>query len=74
MTAFEFASEGQIRELRSAAQAAGDTRMTDICDVALAAHETANAEGAALVDPDGYPMTRTEARELCTAVISEGAE
>lgn len=60
----------QIRTLRSEAMAAGDYRQVDVCDVALAPLESANTDGTPLVDSDGNPTTRTEARAECERVIA----
>lgn len=60
----------QILALRTEALIAGDYRQVDICDVALAAHETATEQGEDLTGPDGEPMTRSEARDLCADVIA----
>lgn len=62
----------QIKALREEALAAGDRAQVDLCDVALAAHETADAEGGELRGPDGEIWTRTEAREACADAINAG--
>lgn len=69
----ETITASQIRQLRAEALACpvSDTRMIDICDVALADHETANDDGDPMVDPDGDPITRTEARALCADAIND---
>lgn len=61
----------QIRALHEEALAAGDYRQVGICDLALAAHETADEFGNSLVGPDGKIWTRTEAREECARVITD---
>lgn len=63
-------TDRQIRKLRAEAEAAGDYAQIDVCDVALAEHETADSEGNDLTGPDRAPMTRTEARALCARAIS----
>ncbi len=64
----------QIRTLRDEAMAAGDSRMVDICDVALCSRESANDDGTPLVDSDGRPTTRTAAQVECARVIAEARE
>ena len=59
-----------IRALRAEAEAAGDYRQIDWCDVCLAGREETNDDGMPLVDPDGNPTTRTAAREICAAAIN----
>ena len=63
----------QIRALHDEAVAAGDYLMSDICQIALAAHETADEQGGDLIGPDGRVWTRTEARESCADAINEAA-
>ena len=65
-------TDEQIKALREEALAAGDRAQVDLCDVALAAHETADAEGGELRGPDGEIWTRTEAREACADAINAG--
>jgi len=71
MTTPETITTRQIRSLRDEALAAGDYAQVDICDVALAAHETADAEGGELRGPDGEVWTRSEARTECARVIAD---
>jgi len=66
-------TDKQIKALREEAMAASDYRMVTICDVALASREDANDDGTPLVDFDGDPMTRTEARAECARVIAYAA-
>jgi len=64
-------TDKQIRQLRSEAAEAGDTRMHDICDIALDEHDDQAdewVEGAS-----GEPMTAAEARAECERVISDAA-
>ena len=49
-----------------------DRAQVDLCDQALAAHETADAQGGDLIGPDGAIWTRTEAREACADAINAG--
>lgn len=63
-------TDRQIRTLRAEAEAAGDYAQIDVCDVALAAHETPDAEGNDLTGPDRAPMTRSEARALCARAVA----
>lgn len=60
----------QIRALRQEALAAGGYDQELLCSIALAAHETADAEGGDLIGPDGKPTTRTAAREACAEAIA----
>ena len=69
-TTAETITTAQIKALRSEAEAAGDDRMVHACGVALAAHETAGELGDALVDYDGQPTTRSEARAECAGAIA----
>ena len=59
-------------DTRAEAEAAGDRAQVDLCDLALAAHETADAQGGDLIGPDGAIWTRTEAREACADAINAG--
>lgn len=61
----------QITALRGEAYEHGDHDMALICELALAPHETANADGADLIGPDGKVWTRSQAREACAEVIAE---
>lgn len=63
----------QIRALREEALAHGDQRQVDICDMALASHETADEIGGDLVGPEGDVWTRTQAREACADAINDAA-
>jgi hypothetical protein len=63
----------QIRTLRDEAIAAGDYRQADLCDLALAPHETSDSQGGDLIGPDGQPWTRSEAAEECARVIADAA-
>lgn len=61
----------QIRKLRNEATASGDSMQVDYCDLALATHETADANGGDLIDPQTkLPITRTEARGICADAIN----
>lgn len=62
-------TSAQIRALRTEAIAAGDYLQVDLCDLALAAHETAAADGSQLLDPGGHPISRSEARAICAEAI-----
>ena len=42
-----------------------------VCDLALAPHRAANADGSPLIGPDGQEWTRTQARAACADVINE---
>ena len=64
-------TDKQIESLRTEALIAGDYRMVDVCDVALASREDANDDGTPLVDSDGNPTTRTAARAECARVIAD---
>jgi len=68
----ETITTAQIKALRAEAEAAGDRAQVDLCDLALAAHETADAQGGDLIGPDGAIWTRTEAREACADAINAG--
>lgn len=68
----ETIATAQIKALRAEAEAAGDRAQVDLCDLALAAHETADAQGGDLIGPDGAIWTRTEAREACADAINAG--
>ena len=68
----ETITTAQIKALRAEAEAAGDRAQVDLCDLALAAHETADAQGGDLIGPDGAIWTRTEAREACADAIHAG--
>lgn len=69
----EAITDTQVRALREQALAASDYRQVDVCDVALATHETSDSQGAELVDSDGHPTTRTEARAECARVLAAAA-
>lgn len=71
MTTLETLTTKQIKTLRDEAGAAGDMVTVDICDVALCPLESSNSDGTPLVDSQGNPTTRTEAREMIVEVISE---
>ena len=61
----------QIKALRAEAQAAGDSIMTEFCDLALAPHETTDDEGRQLINPvSGESITRTSARAVCAGAIA----
>ena len=61
----------QIKALRSGARAAGDSMMTEWCDVALAYGERYDSVGFPLTSPaTGLSVTRTEAREVCADAIN----
>lgn len=61
----------EIRALREEAKAHRDYVMADWCDVALAAHETADSEGCDLLDPvTGEATCRSQAREICADAIN----
>ena len=64
--------EEAAAKARAEAEAAGDRAQVDLCDLALAAHETADAQGGDLIGPDGAIWTRTEAREACADAINAG--
>jgi hypothetical protein len=68
----ETITTAQIKALRAEAEAAGDRAQVDLCDLALAAHETADAQGGDLIGPDGAIWTRTEAREACAGALNAG--
>lgn len=61
----------QIKALREEAKAASDSRLVDVCDVALASLESDNVDGTPLEDSDGNPQTRSEARALVAEMINE---
>jgi hypothetical protein len=71
MTTKENIMDKQIKTLREEAMAVGDYRMADICDIALARRDHDEQTAETLIGPDGAPMTRSEAREICAEVISE---
>lgn len=71
MTTLETLTTKQIKILRDEAGSAGDMVTVDICDVALCPLESSNSDGTPLVDSQGNPMTRTEAREMIVEIISE---
>jgi hypothetical protein len=61
----------QIRDLRAEAEEYSDYHQVDWCDLALAAHETSDADGHHLQSPDGdRAVTRTEARQICADAIN----
>ena len=62
----------QIRALRTEAESAGDAWQVDLCDIALASHDTCNSDGTPLIGPCGGQTTRTEAREACAEAINAG--
>jgi hypothetical protein len=67
-------TNAQIRTLRTEALDAGDARMGEWCDVAIAAGERYDSEGFPLVSPGtGLACTRTEAREVCADAIANAA-
>jgi len=68
----ETITTAQIKALRAEAESAGDRAQVDLCDLALAAHETVDAQGGDLIGPDGAIWTRTEAREACADAINAG--
>lgn len=70
-TTIENITTAQIRTLADEAVACGDHAMADICAIALAAHETADAEGNDLVGPDGKVWTRTQARQSVVRAIRD---
>lgn len=63
----------QIRDLRTEALSLSPTDDLQVqwCDLALADREDANDDGSPLVAPDGQPVTRTEARQVCADAINE---
>lgn len=70
MNATETPTARQINALRREAEAACDRDMVLICDLAAAAHETADAQGGDLIGPDGAIWTRTAALAACADVIA----
>lgn len=55
-------SDKQIKRIRDHALAWSDYYVVDMCNVALAPFETANADGSDLIGPCGGPILRSEAR------------
>lgn len=67
-------TNAQIRTLRTEARAAGDDVTAAYCELALAYTETADVDGADLLDPiSGEAITRTEARAVCADAINAAA-
>lgn len=73
MTTYTTITIDQINALRSEACAAGDDRMVDWCDIALADHEDSNSQGEPLIDPDGDVTARTVGRAICAHAINAAA-
>ncbi len=65
-------TETQIKTLRTESLNARDYLMADWCDLALAAHETADSQGSPLIDPHGMEICRSQAREVCADAINDG--
>lgn len=61
----------EIRALRREAEEHSDHDQVLICDLALAPHETHNADGSPLIGPDGQNWTRSQARGACADAINE---
>ena len=61
----------EIRALRHEAEEHSDHDQVLVCDLALAPHRAANADGSPLIGPDGQVWTRTQARAACADVINE---
>ncbi len=74
MTTANSITTAQIRSLRQEAHNAGDGVMGEWCDVALAAHEFMNADGADLCHPvTGAYIARSDARAVCADAIRNAA-